>query len=202
MRRLLGPAFPPFGHAYRRLFVDIGRVAKLIARETPQGAHVLDIGGGDGCVADRLAALRPDLQITLADIAPQIGAFIRPAQRARIALRPATTVTDLQGRFDVIAVSDVIHHVPTEHRADFLADVTALAGRTGCRKVLVKDIEPGGLRARLALWGDLYITGDRQVRQVSAADLHLPGFEKRATVMVDHPNYCLVFEAEPLALAA
>jgi len=75
--------------------------------------------------------------------------------------------------------------------------LSAAATRTGCRWVLIKDIQPGGLRARLAELGDHYITGDRQVRQLPPEAILLPGFERTELAMPDDPNYCLVLRPSP-----
>ena len=73
-RKLLGPAFKPVGEVYRRLFVNLERIVDVLERELPREATVLDIGGGDGALIDRLLFRRPDVKVTMCDIAPAIGA--------------------------------------------------------------------------------------------------------------------------------
>ena len=49
VRRVLGPRLAhSVGCWYRSLFVDLDIVADCIAAAIPAGAHVLDVGGGDG----------------------------------------------------------------------------------------------------------------------------------------------------------
>jgi 2-polyprenyl-6-hydroxyphenyl methylase/3-demethylubiquinone-9 3-methyltransferase len=193
-RRVLGPVFPVFGEAYRRAFVDIDKVADWMAARLPREARILDVGGGDGFVMNALLARRADIRVTMTDLAPRIGGVIASAHRPRVELRPATSVEAIDGAFDVLTLSDVVHHVPVAARPAFFAALSAAATRTGCRSVLIKDIQPGGLRAKLAELGDHYITGDRQVRQLSPEAIVLPGFERTELAMPDDPNYCLVLK--------
>ena len=193
-RRLLGSHFQIAGELYRRIFVDMDKVTDGMIRHIPQGAHVLDVGGGDGYVVDLLLTKRPDIRVTMTDIAPEIGSFIRPANRDRVILKPGTDAAEVEGAFDVITLADVVHHVPAPARPGFFAMLASVAARTGARTVLVKDVEPGGLRALLALWGDLYITCDKNVAFLPADRVEIPGFEKRETAMPDFPNYLLTFE--------
>jgi len=193
-RRVLGPVFPVFGEAYRRAFVDIDKVADWMAARLPQGARVLDVGGGDGFVMNAVLARRADIHVTMTDLAPKIGGVIAPAHRARVELRPAISAEAVDGAFDVLTLSDVVHHVPVTARPAFFAALSAAAVRTGCRSVLIKDIQPRGLRAKLAELGDHYITGDRQVRQLPPEAIVIPGFESAEVAMPDFPNYCVAFK--------
>lgn len=200
-RRLLGSHFHIAGEAYRRIFVDMDKVTDTMIRHIPQGAHVLDVGGGDGYVVDLLLTKRPDIRVTMTDIAPEIGSFIREANRARVTLMPGTDVATIEGRFDVITLADVVHHVPAVQRPAFFDTLSVVAFRTGAKTVLVKDIEPGNLRALLSLWGDLYITCDKGVSLVESEAVGIPGFDRGETAMPDFPNYCVTFAA-PGAKAA
>jgi 2-polyprenyl-6-hydroxyphenyl methylase/3-demethylubiquinone-9 3-methyltransferase len=193
VRRLLGPAFKPVGELYRRIFVDMAKVADWMAERLPPNARVLDIGGGDGYVVELLLRRRPDIHVTMTDVAEKIGAFIQPAHRDRVTLLPATDAASLHGPFDAITLADVVHHVPAPMQSEFLAMVGAVANRCGAKTVLIKDIRPGGLRALLALWGDMYITGDKSVCQLHDAALNLGGMQKAESAMPDFPNYCLSF---------
>ncbi|HTX49816.1 MAG TPA: methyltransferase domain-containing protein [Caulobacteraceae bacterium] len=190
----MGPVFPVFGEVYRRAFVDIDKVAEWMAARLPPDARVLDVGGGDGFVMNAVLARRDDIRVTMTDLAPQIGGVIAPAHRPRVELRPATSVESVDGAFDVMTLSDVVHHVPFKARPAFFAALAAAALRTGCGSVLIKDIQPGGLRARLAELGDHYITGDRQVQQLPPEAIVLPGFERAELAMPDYPNYGLAFK--------
>ena len=193
-RRLLGRRFQPVGRAYRRIFVDLAKVAAAMAREIPMGARIADIGSGDGQLAELLLTLRPDIHCTMTDIAPTIGEALSARNRARATLRPGCDVADIGGRFDVMILADVMHHIRVDQRTNFLAAIGEAADRTGCPTVLIKDIRPGGFRALLSLWSDRYVTGDRHVVLIDSDRLALPNFRRTETIMVDDPNYCAVFK--------
>lgn len=193
VRRLLGPAFQPVGEVYRRIFVDMAVIADWIAARLPADARVLDVGGGDGYVVKLLLDRRPDICVTMTDVATDVGSFLGPAERARVTLLHGTDAGTLSGSFDAITLADVVHHVPLAQRPGFLAMLADLAVRTGAQRIIVKDIRPRGLRAWLALVSDHWITGDRAVVQLGEADMILPGWTCSEQAMPDYPNYCLVF---------
>lgn len=193
VRRLLGPGFRPIGEAYRRIFVDMSKVAAWIDHQLPHSAHVLDIGGGDGYVVNLLLDRRPDLRVTMTDIAADIGSFISPENRPRVELRPATDIANIEGRYSAITLADVVHHVPIEQRSEFLTKLGAAAHRIRAAKILIKDIKPGSPRAVLSLLSDHYITGDRHVVLANEDEIAIPGFRRTSSAMPDHPNYCLAF---------
>jgi len=194
VRRLLGPAFPPVGEAYRRIFVDMARVADWMASRLPENARVLDVGGGDGYAVQLLLNRRNDIAVTMTDVAANVGSFIRADCAHRVTLQPATDAATLSGPFDAITLADVVHHVPVAQREGFLAMLGELGTRCGARRIIVKDIRPQGLRAWLALVSDLYVTGDRTVVQLPEEAMVLPGWTCVETAMPDFPNYCLAFE--------
>lgn len=201
VRRLTGRHFNRLGDAYRRIFVDLDKVVATFAAVIPAGARVIDIGGGDGAVIEKLLTARPDLSVTMCDIAADIGQFLSPATRARVTLRPATDFATIDGAFDVVTITDVVHHVPVDARDGFFRALAESAARWGVRQIIFKDVEPGGLRALLAVWSDWYVTGDRHVVAMSMRDFearfdaHFPGVRRQA-VMPDHPNYCFILDLD------
>ena len=199
VRRLLGPLFRPVGELYRRIFVDMPRVVAAIDPHIPTGARVLDVGGGDGYVVDLLLTRRCDLTVTMTDIAGEVGGFIRPANRSRVRLLPRRDMTEVVGAFDIITLSDVIHHVPLDQRPGFLDRLSLTADQVGCDRIVIKDIEPAGLRAKLSLLSDLHVTGDSGVALARSDSIVIPGFRVEHRFTPDHPNYCLVFDRSAVA---
>lgn len=193
-RRLLGPYVKPVGNLYRRIFVDLDKIADAIDRELPRAANVLDIGGGDGALVDRLLDRRPDLTVTMCDIAPAIGTFVSDAHRARVTLLPATDFADVSGQFDFVMITDVMHHVPVDQREAFFQSLAESCRRWNCRHIFFKDVEPGGVRSILSLLADWYITGDRHVVLFSRSNFsdmarrHFPDAQRKSE-MLDWPNY-------------
>ena len=210
VRRMLGPWFTPVGELYRRIFVDLERVVDVLEPQLPQGAHCLDLGGGDGLVSNMLLSRRPDLRMTLIDVAERVGGFIEPRFADRVALRPATPLARLTAegfRCDVVLMTDVVHHVPLDQRASFFGDLAAFCRSAGAARLLVKDVEPGSLRAGLGVLSDKYVTGDRQVSLLPHARLRAAlehafgpdGLERFEASFPDHPNYCAVIRLRATA---
>jgi hypothetical protein len=193
VRRILGPAFQPVGEAYRRIFVDMDKVTDWMIGHIPQNARVIDVGGGDGYVVNLLLAKRPDIHVTMTDIAPEIGGFVTAENLSRATLMPGSQVDQVKGRFDVMTLADVIHHVPVSERPGFYASLSELAQRTGCKVVMIKDIAPGYVRSALSLLSDWYITGDRHVRLAWPQSVILPKFKRTEHALPDPPNYCMAF---------
>ena len=205
-RRLLGDRlFVRAAGFYRALFVDLDAVADCLPRFAP-GTELLDVGGGDGALLDRVLARNPGTRATLVDLAPRVGMAIAAERRARVRCLPATRLAACRERGapapDVVLVSDLLHHVPPSERESLLRDVRALAGDRPLQLV-VKDVAPGGLRARLGVLADRYVSGDRGVELLTpdaACELVrrvFPELQPTATPLLerDAPNYCLVFAA-------
>jgi hypothetical protein len=196
-RKILGRHFKPVGDLYRRIFVDLDKIVDYLDESIPANANVLDIGGGDGAVMDRLLDRRSDLALTICDLAVDVGGFLSPQNRTRVRLLPSTDFKDVGGSFDVVTISDVVHHIPVSEREAFFQSLAEACSGWKCRKLIVKDIEPGGIRARLSLLADRYVTGDRHVELFSRADFEakvIPHFPqaRRESEIPDTPNYCEV----------
>lgn len=159
--------------AYRRVFVDLRKVAIGVARALPGNAQLLDIGGGDGELINLLLTARPDVRVTMVDIAGSVGKFLDPAHRGRVRLMPSTSIEthlgQLDALYDAALVSDVMHHLPGEYRAQFLRSLRNALSPEG--SILVKDIEPGHPISWLSLVCDKYVSGDRDVVLISLAEL-------------------------------
>jgi hypothetical protein len=206
IRNLLGPRLARrAGHWYRAIFVDLAKVAAAVAGVLPRGAHLLDIGGGDGQPLNYLLALRPDLRITTLDPRPDVGQWIEPRFDAQVMRLASTGIAEYlaAGRADpdAILIADVLHHIPETARASFLASMRVLLERVPRLRIVVKDIEPGSWRALLGLWADRYVTGDRDVSLISRAHLQrlfnetLGALHCEETLLfeTDKPNYAVAF---------
>jgi SAM-dependent methyltransferase len=205
IRRLMGPRLArQAGRMYRKIFVDLAKVADALAASIPRGAHVLDVGGGDGEPLNYLLALRPDIRVTTLDPAPEVGQWIDARYDNYVTRVPGTSLPAYLARNaslpDVIMISDVLHHIPPPARANFLDSIRVLIHRVPGIRIILKDIEPGSWRALMSYWSDRYITGDRGVSLISSADATrlfeeaLGPLRREDTTLfeIDSPNYAIV----------
>lgn len=158
---------------YRSVFVDLKKVAECIAPFLPKDARLLDIGGGDGELLNALLALRPDVSVTMVDVAESVGKFVESQHMKRVQLLPGTSIEShvetLTMPYDAALVSDVVHHLPATYRPQFLGSVYRALAPGG--SIFVKDIEPGYFIAGLSLFCDKYVSGDRGVMLISQEEL-------------------------------
>jgi methyltransferase family protein len=206
LRRLLGARLARVaGRCYRAIFVDLRKVAEVLAAAIPRNARVLDIGGGDGEPLNHLLALRSDLHITTLDPLAEVGQWIDARYSGRVTRLAHTSLAEyLAGNRadpDTLLIADVMHHIPPDARAEFLRSVRVLLDRLPRLRIIVKDVEPGQWRAQLGYWSDRYITGDREVSPISREDLvrlfedYLGPLRRENTNLLatDEPNYAIVF---------
>lgn len=206
-RRVLGPLFPAVGRVYRAAFVDLDAVVDCLP---PLGdaPEILDVGGGDGEPLNHLFRRHPRARVTMLDLSDNVGGAVRAEHAAQVTRLPRTTIRDYAAGsprpFELVLVTDVVHHVPPGERRAFFEDLRALIGGRHVR-LFVKDIEPGSLRALAGLLTDRYVSGDRAVSQISAAAMRelllqaFPGATVETTDLIrrDPPNYALVVTVNP-----
>jgi 2-polyprenyl-3-methyl-5-hydroxy-6-metoxy-1,4-benzoquinol methylase len=185
---------------YRSVFVDLDKISGLLAQHLVPDARLIDIGGGDGELLNTLLDLRPDLHVTMVDVAPTVGKFVEPRHRHRIELVPGTSLEDhvlsISRPYDAALVSDVMHHLPVAYRPEFLRSLHGALVRSG-GVVFVKDIEPGTFISRLSVFCDKYVSGDRGVMLISQKALRdlaseqLPDHVATEVGLLDRdrPNY-------------
>lgn len=210
-RRLLGDRFFAWVvEFYRAIFVDLEKVVDCIPLLGP-GAELLDVGGGDGALLERILKRQPGLRATIIDRSPVVGLSLTAPNRPRVRLLPSTAIRDCAARGvphpDVVVVADVLHHVPAAERAGLLVELRDFtAGRPF--RLVIKDVAPEGWRARLGLLSDWYMTGDRGVVLLTPDEVRklvasvFPGFVAREMPLFerDRPNFCIEFapgEAQP-----
>ena len=203
-RRLLGRrAFRLLGRAYRRVFVDLRKVVQSFP-PLPEGAEILDVGGGDGEVVNLLLARFPSVRLTMIDLGDNIGTALDPRYRDRVRILPKTSVAAYAQQADeppdVLILSDVLHHIPVDQRVGFFEDLENLV-RGKAVTLIVKEVAPDGVRSRCAYLADRYISGDHNVAFLGPAQLKalvLGTFssataEETRLIHTDFPNYALVF---------
>jgi 2-polyprenyl-3-methyl-5-hydroxy-6-metoxy-1,4-benzoquinol methylase len=147
---------------YRAIFVDIDAYARQIGDWVPSARRILEVGCGEGAVTERLASLYPEADILAIDITPRVGRLFRGRQD-RVAFARITVqqvAAEQPGAFDLVILSDVLHHVPMAMRRELLAAVRASVAPGGA--LIFKDWERTAAPIHwLCHAGDRWLTGDR-----------------------------------------
>ena len=102
-------------------------LSAAVASLLPPGALTLDLGCGDGTLARRVMAARPDVRIVGVDTLTRGGCAV-PVARYDGERLPFPA-----GRFDAVLLVDVVHHAT--HPRSLLAE----AGRVARSAVVIKD---------------------------------------------------------------
>jgi ubiquinone/menaquinone biosynthesis C-methylase UbiE len=162
IRKMFGPYETQISDMYRSLYIDIDAFVELVVQWKPTPNRILEVGCGEGAVTRRLNAAYPDATITAIDITPRIGRLYRRSlDRVKFI---QCTVQDIAatepGQYDLVVLSDVLHHVPREHRQGLLdATRTALAMQG---TLVFKDWQRSrGPIHWLCFASDRWLTGDR-----------------------------------------
>ncbi len=172
-RILLGhKLFKVAGTMYRRIFFNAKDFVDCTQHLFSKG-QCIDIGGGDGFLANRLLAHHHLLTVTLVDPSRNCGTWVGKEFHTRFNFHPNMTTYDLlpemAGKYDSALLADVVHHVTPAHRSELITQALELLKPGG--SLLIKEIEPKGLRAKLAYLADVYISKDPVVNFISQHDL-------------------------------
>jgi SAM-dependent methyltransferase len=79
-------------------------LSEALARQLPRNARVLDIGAGDGSMADAIRQKRPDLEMRGLDV------LVREKTFVPVAKFDGMRIPEPDGSYDVILFVDVLHH--------------------------------------------------------------------------------------------
>lgn len=162
IRRLFGPHERRVSEAYRAIYFDVDAFIRRIRAWTPDARRILEVGCGEGAITQRLVAAYPGAAITGIDISPRVGRLYEgPAGAARFL---ETTVQELAaaepGRYDLVVLADVLHHVPDAMRQPLLDAIRTLMAPGAC--LAFKEWERNGTPIYwLGYASDRWITGDR-----------------------------------------
>jgi 2-polyprenyl-3-methyl-5-hydroxy-6-metoxy-1,4-benzoquinol methylase len=161
VRRLFGRYERRATEAYRRVFIDLDDLVARARAWVPEPCRILEVGCGEGAVTERVARAYPAATITATDITPAVGRLFRG---------PAAHVTFVQGSvdrvaqnaphsFDLVVLSDVLHHVPPAQRQALLSAIDQAMAPGG--SLIFKDWAPSFHPIHwLCSFSDRYITGD------------------------------------------
>jgi SAM-dependent methyltransferase len=102
-------------------------LAQSLGALIPPDSSVLDVGTGDGQIAEGMAAVQPGVRVEGIDI------MKRPETRIPVTLFDGTTIPFADKSFDVVTFVDVLHHT------DDAAVLVKEAARVAKRAVVLKD---------------------------------------------------------------
>jgi SAM-dependent methyltransferase len=114
-------------------------LSRWIAPLLPAGAHVLDVGSGDGDVAMQVMASRPDVHVRGIDV------LVRPATHIPVEAFDGARIPAADRSIDAVLLVDVLHH--THDPAALLRE----AARVARHAVIVKDHCADGAFATVTL---------------------------------------------------
>ena len=170
VRRMFGRHERLISDLYRGLFMSLEDYGAMIGKWAAKPRRILEVGCGEGAVTEILAATFPDAQVLAIDITPRTGRMYQ-GRIDGVEFRQATVqaiAAEQPGAFDLIVLSDVIHHIPAELRAGVL-DAIGQALAPGGRFVL-KDWSSSATPIHwLCHGGDRWLTGAR-VAHLSPAE--------------------------------
>jgi ubiquinone/menaquinone biosynthesis C-methylase UbiE len=143
-------AAPMFGHfADRWSPEDIETIANWLRPSVSAGGALLDVGGGTGALAKRLAAAL-DARVTVLDPTPEMLSFV-PDDSPVIAVQgSAEAMPFADDSFDAIIVTDAFHHFRDQPGAvEEFARVVRGGGT-----VIVLELDPRGFVMRAIVLGE------------------------------------------------
>jgi len=162
VRRAFGPYERHISELWRAMFVNVDEWTRTCRRWVPDARRILEIGCGEGYSTDRLVALWPEARIDAIDIAATIGRlYAGPPGRVNFRIAFAEDLAREQpGAYDLIILSDVLHHVPLAARESLLRSAQALLAPGGT--LAFKDWHRNRAPVYYAAWAaDRWLTGDR-----------------------------------------
>src|SRR5271157_441838 len=166
-RTIFGPFERPISEFYRSIFINLNAFVDQIQQWVP-ASNILELGCGEGAVTERLIKTFPKALVTGIDITPKVGRMYQ-GDPSRVTFKQQSIqdfATENAGKFDLLVISDVMHHIPWEFHKEIMIDSKKVLKPGGY--LVLKDWER---RPALIHWlcfiSDRFITGDH-IRYKSA----------------------------------
>ena len=164
VRKSLGRYERPVSDLYRSVFINLEDLASNI-RDWSQPKRILEIGCGEGALAELVVRDFPQAEYLGIDIISHLGRmYAGPADNVEFRQITAEDLAiEMPGQFDLILINDVLHHVPEALRLGLLAAAKQLLSPGGA--LIFKDWvrRPSPIHA-LCYVADVYVGGDKSVR--------------------------------------
>lgn len=122
---------------------DIGEIADWLRPYVAPGGHLIDIGGGTGALAVKLAEAL-DARVTVLDPAPEMMRYVPEHGSVATILGTAEDMPLETDSADAVIVSDAFHHFRDQQGA---ADEMARVVRSG-GGVIILELDPRGFFMR------------------------------------------------------
>jgi 2-polyprenyl-6-hydroxyphenyl methylase/3-demethylubiquinone-9 3-methyltransferase len=159
---MFGPYERQISEVYRSIYIDIDAFVELMLQWKPNANRILEVGCGEGAVTERLNASYPAAKITAIDITPRIGRLYRGSQDdvQFIQCDVQEIAGKESGRYDLVVLSDVLHHVPLVLRPGLLVAIRTALAPNGT--FVFKDWQRNHAPIHwLCYASDRWLTGDR-----------------------------------------
>jgi SAM-dependent methyltransferase len=204
VRRMFGRHERLVSELWRAGFIDLDQFFSQLRDWVPSPGTILEIGCGEGAGTERLGSAYPDASILAIDIAPNLGRLYS-GPTDTVAFKQIA-VTDLAkthaGKFDLVVMCDVLHHIPPEMRSEIIAAARALLAPRGsfvC-KDWARTLTPIHW---IAYASDRWLTGDRiryatprEAESLFAANFGQSAVRQRATIRPWRNNFAIVLQAK------
>jgi 2-polyprenyl-6-hydroxyphenyl methylase/3-demethylubiquinone-9 3-methyltransferase len=171
VRHRLGPLEHTAAERYRAAFINLDDFVRVVASLT-RPSRIIEIGCGEGAVAEHICREFPAAHYTGIDIAPTPGRLFRgDRQQAEFHSISSSEILDREPEpYDLVMLVDVFHHLGEELRSPTIRDLNALCV-TG-ELIVVKDWERTRTPAHIACYvAERYVGGDANVRYLSRLEL-------------------------------
>jgi 2-polyprenyl-3-methyl-5-hydroxy-6-metoxy-1,4-benzoquinol methylase len=171
IRRLFGPYERRIAEIYRSLYIDLDAFVTAVHDISPNSGRILEVGCGEGFMTERLVSAYPGAVITAIDTSPAIGRLYRGAtERVNFILCTAEQMAQATPhQYDLVILSDVLHHVPPRFRTTLLDSVRRTLAIGGL--LAFKDWERNfSLIHWMSYASDRWLTGDR-ISYMSRAEM-------------------------------
>lgn len=163
VRAMFGPYEPVISTLWRSMFVDVDAWTRTIARWSPRPSRILEVGCGEGYSTARLAEMFPGVLIEAIDIADNLGRLYDGPPDAAIFRKVSAEkiAAETPCAYDLVVLSDVLHHVPNDQRLSLLDALRKLLSPGGT--LALKDWHRSAIMPIhwAAHFSDRWLTGDR-----------------------------------------
>jgi 2-polyprenyl-3-methyl-5-hydroxy-6-metoxy-1,4-benzoquinol methylase len=162
IRRMFGPYESQISAKYRSIYINIDAFVELAVQWKPKAIKILEVGCGEGAITERLKAAYSDANITAIDITPRVGRLYRgPLDGVRFIRCAVQEIAAAEsGQYDLVVLSDVLHHVPQEFRQALLDAIRTTLAPQGT--LIFKDWQRNYAPIHwLCYASDRWLTGDR-----------------------------------------